>query len=77
MKPSRGSPLALLCSAALALLLARASHSKACARANGITGAAMPGSTRYSALDQIDATNAHELEIAWRWQSLPAEDSPT
>jgi quinoprotein glucose dehydrogenase len=28
------------------------------------------GSTRYSALDQIDAANAGELEIAWRWTSL-------
>ncbi|HSH74866.1 MAG TPA: PQQ-binding-like beta-propeller repeat protein [Longimicrobiales bacterium] len=26
-----------------------------------------PGHTRYSSLDQIDATNAADLEIAWRW----------
>ena len=26
-----------------------------------------PGHTRYSALDQIDASNAADLEIAWRW----------
>lgn len=26
-----------------------------------------PGHTRYSALDQIDASNAGDLEIAWRW----------
>ncbi len=27
------------------------------------------GSTKYSPLDQIDATNFNELQIAWRWQS--------
>ncbi|MFV1988611.1 MAG: PQQ-binding-like beta-propeller repeat protein, partial [Gemmatimonadota bacterium] len=27
------------------------------------------GSTRYSALDQIDATNVASLEVAWRWTS--------
>ena len=27
------------------------------------------GGTKYSGLDQIDATNFNELEIAWRWQS--------
>ena len=26
-----------------------------------------PGHTRYSSLDQIDASNAADLEIAWRW----------
>lgn len=31
------------------------------------------GSTRYSALDQINASNARSLEIAWRWQSLPGD----
>ena len=34
------------------------------------------GSTRYSALDQIDANNARELQIAWRWQSLPGDGEP-
>ena len=28
------------------------------------------GSTKYSPLDQIDATNFGDLEIAWRWQSV-------
>ena len=28
-----------------------------------------PGSTKYSPLDQIDATNFGELHVAWRWQS--------
>ena len=27
------------------------------------------GSTKYSALDEIDATNFDDLRIAWRWQS--------
>ncbi|NNL29703.1 MAG: PQQ-binding-like beta-propeller repeat protein, partial [Gemmatimonadetes bacterium] len=28
-----------------------------------------PGHTRYSALDQIDATNVGDLEIVWRWDA--------
>jgi quinoprotein glucose dehydrogenase len=28
-----------------------------------------PGSTNYSALDQINAENVRELEVAWRWKS--------
>lgn len=32
------------------------------------------GSTRYSALDQINKDNAKDLEIAWRWKSLPHGD---
>ena len=28
------------------------------------------GSTKYSALDQIDGTNFDDLRIAWRWQSV-------
>jgi quinoprotein glucose dehydrogenase len=28
-----------------------------------------PGHTRYAPLDQIDATNAGDLEIAWRWNA--------
>lgn len=31
-----------------------------------------PQSTKYSALDQIDAGNASELGIAWRWESAAA-----
>src|SRR5690606_36138428 len=27
------------------------------------------GSTKYSPLDQINQTNVHQLEIAWRWRS--------
>ena len=34
------------------------------------------GSTRYSALTQIDATNARNLEVAWRWAALPIGDRP-
>lgn len=34
------------------------------------------GFTRYSALDQITASNAAELQVAWRWQALPLGDRP-
>ncbi|HEY8539065.1 MAG TPA: PQQ-binding-like beta-propeller repeat protein [Steroidobacteraceae bacterium] len=34
------------------------------------------GSTRYSSLDQIDATNAKKLTIAWRWKALPIKTGP-
>ena len=30
------------------------------------------GSTKYSPLDQIDASNFGDLEVAWRWQSADA-----
>jgi len=30
------------------------------------------GSTKYSALDQIDASNFEDLEIVWRWQTADA-----
>ena len=30
------------------------------------------GGTKYSGLDQIDATNFDDLQIAWRWQSADA-----
>ena len=35
------------------------------------------GGTKYSPLDQIDATNFGDLEIAWRWQSSDAFMSKT
>ena len=35
------------------------------------------GSTKYSPLDQIDASNFADLEIAWRWQSADAFMSKT
>ena len=35
------------------------------------------GGTKYSPLDQIDATNFGDLEIAWRWQSADAFLSKT
>jgi quinoprotein glucose dehydrogenase len=34
------------------------------------------GSTRYSSLEQIDATNAKKLAVAWRWQALPVQNGP-
>ena len=35
--------------------------------------AADAGSTKYTALDQINADNFADLEIAWRWSSVDAD----
>ena len=35
-----------------------------------------PGHTRYSSLDQIDASNVAELEVAWRWTGLNFGPNP-
>jgi quinoprotein glucose dehydrogenase len=35
-----------------------------------------PGHTRYSSLDQIDASNAAKLEVAWRWSSRNQGPNP-
>jgi quinoprotein glucose dehydrogenase len=61
-----------LLAACVAVLLAAAGEGTAQA---GPTGGEWPvyggdlGSTRYSPLDQIDASNVGELEIAWRWSA--------
>jgi len=34
------------------------------------------GATRYAALDQIDASNVADVEIAWRWKTLNFGPSP-
>lgn len=34
------------------------------------------GSTRYSPLTQIDASNAKNLEVKWRWAALPIGERP-
>ncbi|HDZ10152.1 PQQ-binding-like beta-propeller repeat protein [Pseudohongiella sp.] len=34
------------------------------------------GFTRYSALEQINTTNAADLQVAWRWRALPLGDRP-
>jgi quinoprotein glucose dehydrogenase len=34
------------------------------------------GSTRYAPLTQIDASNAKNLEVAWRWPALPIGSRP-
>lgn len=36
-----------------------------------------PGHTRYSSLDQIDASNAGTLEVAWRWSARDQGPNPT
>ncbi len=35
-----------------------------------------PGHTRYSSLDQIDASNAANLEVAWRWSARNQGPNP-
>lgn len=35
-----------------------------------------PGHTRYSSLDQIDASNAASLEVAWRWSARNQGPNP-
>lgn len=35
-----------------------------------------PGHTRYSSLDQIDASNAETLEVAWRWRARNQGPNP-
>ncbi len=61
-----------LLAAVVAVLLAATGEGTAQA---GPTGGEWPvyggdlGSTRYSPLDQIDASNVGELEIAWRWSA--------
>ena len=32
-----------------------------------------PGSTKYSALDQINKDNVKQLRVAWRWKSIDYE----
>ena len=47
--------------------------------ANGGSSAATRGSSKYSPLSQIDASNFSQLEVAWRWESadlLVDEKSP-
>ena len=34
------------------------------------------GHTQYTALDQIDASNVSDLEVAWRWQAENSTDRP-
>ena len=34
------------------------------------------GHTQYTALDQIDASNVSDLEVAWRWQAENSADRP-
>ena len=64
--------LAIAVGAALTLVLAAA---PAAAQYGAVDGewrsyAGDNGSTKYSPLDQIDASNFEDLRIAWRWQSV-------
>ena len=38
--------------------------------------AAMPGGTKYSPLDQINASNVNKLQIAWRWKTSSLGQAP-
>jgi len=71
--PSRTSNLPCLVAVALPLALGGAAPTPALAQ-SGTAGewhyyAGDAGSTRYSSLDRIDASNVGGLEIAWRWTS--------
>ncbi len=66
----------------IALILIGVCAAVACTRAAAQYGAtdgewrhyaADAGSTKYSNLDQIDASNFKDLEVAWRWQSVDSE----
>ena len=41
-----------------------------------LTWGADPGNSRYSALDQIDKSNASQLRAIWRWQAEPLPGGP-
>ncbi|HEX5005548.1 MAG TPA: PQQ-binding-like beta-propeller repeat protein [Hyphomonadaceae bacterium] len=41
-----------------------------------VTWGADPGNTRYAALDQINASNVGQMEIAWRWRASDIEGRP-
>ncbi len=41
-----------------------------------VTWGGDPGNTRYSPLDQINAGNVGELEIAWRWKATDIQGRP-
>ena len=58
-----------LIAAALALPLAGQAQKGAPATGEWRAYAADEGSTRYSALDQINATNFDKLEVAWRFKT--------
>ena len=43
---------------------------------NGASTGATPGSTRYSPLDQINASNVRTLQVAWRWKAQNMGPTP-
>ena len=61
------SSAALLTTLATALLLPVGVTAQSGTGAEWAVYGGDPGHTRYSSLDQIDATNADDLEVAWRW----------
>jgi quinoprotein glucose dehydrogenase len=41
-----------------------------------VTWGADPGNTRYSPLDQINASNVGQMEVAWRWKASDIQGRP-
>lgn len=67
--PTMGGSLILL-SMALLLTSAAAAQSPGTGEGQWPTYGGDLASTKYSPLDQIDATNFSRLELAWRWESV-------
>ncbi|HEY7797372.1 MAG TPA: hypothetical protein VIA80_01300, partial [Hyphomonadaceae bacterium] len=81
MKPRLGFAVAAMAAALTALAIgcsqlgenasSAAARSDPLARKDGewVTWGADPHNTRYAALDQINAGNVGQMEIAWRWKA--------
>jgi quinoprotein glucose dehydrogenase len=63
----RGVAFACLCACSLGIQTAIAQHGATAGEWRHYGGDA--GGTKYSPLDQIDASNVKQLQIAWRWKS--------
>ena len=73
----RAHPICWMLAAALLTAPMAAAQQGAPANGEWPTYGGDLGSTKYSPLDQIDAGNFGDLEIAWRWQSADAWVSMT
>ena len=74
--PARHARLVL--AAAVGVMIGLTAPHPAAAQYGAVDGewrsyAGDPGSTKYSPLDQIDAGNFDDLQIAWRWASVDAD----
>ena len=71
-------PAGLVIAAAVGVVISLTAPPPAAAQYGAVDGewrsyAGDPGSTKYSPLDQIDAGNFSDLQIAWRWASVDAD----